>query len=321
MAIQNPTTAPAGEGTLTGFLTDENAPNKIAKTALSILYKDLVLGRLVNRDYQNEFIPGVGASITVPISAVTSAKIKTGADDHETDIEYEGLTEDFVNIVIDKDIYHGAGIGHATNTLTLKKFTSQVLQPQAAAVAEQVEHVLAEQFNARPDNEAVRADTILRVVTKMGTQLTKANVPLAGRVLLVGAEVAEELVSIKELTEFDKSASTGALRDAVIGRLRGFTVVQSNSIADKEMHALTRDAIAYVTRPMAAPMGAKSSGTASHKGFGLRWVLDYAPGKVRDLSLVQQFAGVKTLDEKRIVSASLDTVGPAPTTSVTAKKK
>jgi len=70
------------------------------------------------------------------------------------------------------------------------------------------------------------ADLAYAAVISMRTALVKANVPNANRILAVSPEFAALLLGTgSKLTTFDPSGD-GALRNGVIGRLLGFTVVE-----------------------------------------------------------------------------------------------
>lgn len=65
--------------------------------------------------------------------------------------------------------------------------------------------------------------------------------------------------------------------------------------------AFHKSAFAFVTRPLALPMGAAEAEIINYKGLGLRVVKDYNPTNKKDVVSIDLLCGVKTLDPLRAV--------------------
>lgn len=97
-------------------------------------------------------------------------------------------------------------------------------------------------------------DDAFDILNDLGKQLTKApnKTPKSQRVAMINAEFAALLTGANsKLTDVDRSGVSETLRDAVLGRLLGFTVIESENLPVTDApYALTfyRPALAYVSQ-------------------------------------------------------------------------
>ncbi|WP_075691753.1 P22 phage major capsid protein family protein [Corynebacterium sphenisci] len=131
--------------------------------------------------------------------------------------------------------------------------------------------------------------------------LSQRGVPAAGRVLVVGADFEEVLLSLDNLNKVNEAGSDGVLRQATLGVLYGFTVIADYTIDPSTAFAMQRDAITLVTRTTATPRGAAFASTVAADGFAMRYLQDYDPDYLQDRAVVDLFAGASILDGQRIV--------------------
>jgi hypothetical protein len=127
--------------------------------------------------------------------------------------------------------------------------------------------------------------------------LNMQNVPMAGRVLLLGANLEEDFLNSDHLTLVDQSGSDSALRDGTLGRILGFTVVTSNAIDPDIGYAFHSTAIAFGNVAPTVPDGATFGASESTDGLAMRWIRDYDPNYLRDRSVVSSFAGAASVEE------------------------
>lgn len=83
-------------------------------------------------------------------------------------------------------------------------------------------------------------------------QMNKAKIPMSDRVAVFNAEFEALLLSNDaKLTSVDTSGSPAALREAILGRILGMTLVVSNQLAEQDDPAVFvawRPALAYVSQ-------------------------------------------------------------------------
>lgn len=281
-----------------------------ARSTLAALRWLTTLPRTVRQDFSQEFVAGRGQTINVrkPISAGEAHTYTAAQRAARTAITFNELTETWVPVVMDTQVYNAIRLPDDFATFNLESLEKQVLIPQAESVVDELAAPLITQM------EAVASDTgleiaagganALAVVTRARRILNARKVPFADRFLAVGSGVAESLLSLDQLSKVNEAGTDGALREGTIGRLRGFTVIEDPALADDFGIAYHRDAFAHVTRPSRQPEGAAKSATVAQDGFALRWIQHYNPLQLEDQSVVDTFVGAATLDAKRAVSIS-----------------
>lgn len=282
-------------------------PDQAARSMLAALRWNSTLPRTVRQDFSTDFVAGIGRTVDVkkPVSAGT-ARIYTAANRAARDaIGFNDLTEATVAVTLANQVYNAVRLPDDFATFDLTSLQQQVLKPQAESVVDALAAPLITEMAAisgvTGTEIAADGSGALAVVGRARKVLNDRKVPFADRWLAVGTEIAEDILNLKELTDASQSGSDGALREGIIGRLRGFTVVEDPALPADQGVAYHRDAFAHVTRPSAPPQGAAFSKVVAEGGFSLRWIQHYNPNQLEDQSVVDTFYGAKTLDATRAV--------------------
>lgn len=289
-------------------------PDQAARSTLAALRWLTTIPRTVRQDFSGEFVAGRGQTINVrkPVSAGVAHTYTAAQRAARTAIEFNELTETWVPVVMDTQVYNAIRLPDDFATFNLESLERQVLVPQAESVVDELTAPLIDEMEAVASTTGleIAADgtNALAVVTKARRVLNARKVPFADRFLAVGSGVAELLLGLDQLTKVNESGSDGALREGIIGRLRGFTVLEDPALTDDFGVAYHRDAFALVTRPSRQPEGAAKSATVAQDGFALRWIQHYNPLQLEDQSVVDTFVGGATLDATRAVSLTVAAV-------------
>lgn len=289
-------------------------PDQAARSTLAALRWLTTIPRTVRQDFSGEFVAGRGQTINVrkPVSAGVAHTYTPVERAARTAITFNELTETWVPVVMDTQVYNAIRLPDDFATFNLESLERQVLVPQAESVVDELTAPLIDEMEAVASAAgleiALNGLNALAVVTKARRVLNARKVPFADRFLAVGSGVAELLLGLDQLTKVNESGSDGALREGTIGRLRGFTVIEDPALTDDFGVAYHRDAFALVTRPSRQPEGAAKSATVAQDGFALRWIQHYNPAQLEDQSVVDTFVGATTLDATRAVSITVAAV-------------
>ena len=299
-------------------------PEVIANASVGMLERELVLSNLVWTSHGIDFTGAKNDTVSLRVPARTTAREYAWRNDRSSDIVLDELTETSVPVTLNRDIYSAVAITDEQLTMDIKDFGGQVLDPQVRAVATYLDNQVATLIQgATYGAEGVGTITVvvntdnpdaanapLKSITKARKLLNKNEVPMEGRTLLVGSDFEEYLLNSGSLTDVSQSGSDGALREATLGRLRGFNVVTSTAIAPDTAYAFVPSAFLLATRAPAIPAGATSGAGASFAGFSMRWLRDYDPMKLRDRSVVNTYAGMQVMTDggalKRAIKLQLD---------------
>lgn len=274
-------------------------PGEAAEVAANLLAEDTTLAALVSHNYEDDLLGGGkgGAPIGIKMPTTLIAR-ERGIDDVTNRIVLDEIRETrrTVNLSRVHD-YSAVGVTEGDLNLRLTDFAAQVLKPQAEAVADSIEHKTAEALLAVPltDNGTFDPANPVPYFTRLRKSLRDNGVPQSGLQVVVGTAVYASLLDAKAITDASESGSTEALREGGIGRLRGFTLIESTRVPDDEILAFHRDAITLVTRAPAVPAGASFGARVTARGFNLRYLRDYAADVTEDRSIVSTFSGVGIL--------------------------
>jgi len=277
------------------FLT----PTVIARASVDLLLRELVLARTVWTDAVSgaEFRGAFGDTVTLRVPARRTARtrvLRAG-----TPITNDESVEFGVPVTLDTDVYNGAPITDEELTLDITDFSAQVLMPQVRAVAE---HTLD------ADNSIFLTSSArdwYKIANRARRVLTESFVPLAGRYLLVGTAIEEEILNTERLIRNDSigGPATPALQEATIGRIAGFTVITSTGIPDTDAYAYHRSAFVLASVAPAVPRGAAmaqaapSGAQAGAQGINARWLMDYDYTNTTDRSLVDTYTGTAVVTD------------------------
>lgn len=269
----------------------------ISSVAIELLVRTMVLPMTVVRIPGDEFSGSNGDSITVRVPNPQQAleQATRGAT-----ITYDTLTELTADVTL-KHLYNATRVTDEDMSLSIEQFAVQVTQNQVQAVATAAEDTLSLEFDNLTPNASIANDgsDIKDRVLEARETLGKADVPAGERWLAVSPEVATFMLSIEEFSRFDAMGDATALREAMLGRIFGFNVVESNALAAGTAVAYHRTGFAFANRTPVMPRGANDSATANSQGVGLRQIFQYDPDVLSDASVVSTFAGATVVDTAR----------------------
>lgn len=275
---------------------------QIVDAAVLLLQREIVLPRLVWRMADADFRGQLDDTITLRVPAVLDARTRVMRSN--TALTFDEFAETSVPVKLDTHVYQGLKIRDEELTLDIRDFAVQVLSPQIRAVAEGLEVVVADALDAATPESEVTFDgdpeNAWGVIVDAGKELNLLNVPMSGRVLLLGANVWAALMKNSMFVKVNEAGTTDALRDATITKLGGLTIVTSNAINADEGWAFDKYAIALGIVAPTLPDGAAMKSRVALDGLAMRYIRDYAPenstGPV-DRSLVDCFAGAASVDD------------------------
>lgn len=270
------------------FLT----PDIIAREALMVLRNNAVMANLVHRDYSDEFVAGVGDTITIRKPATFEAKEYAGS------ITVQDANETGVAVKMDKHLDVSFAVTSKQLSMEIEDFSKQLLVPAMQAFADKVDQYLlglkSEITNTVPATAAAQNDVI-----DARAYLTKAAAPLTERRFVYGSDMETKLLKTDLFTSAEKVGDEGtALREASLGRKYGmdFYVDQNADAVGISGIAFHKNAFAFVTRPLAIPQGAAKAAIVDFDGFGLRVVQGYDLNTKTDTISIDMVCGVKTLN-------------------------
>lgn len=279
-------------------VTSTNVANAIVKLvavdALPALMGNLVMGNLVNRDYEPT-LAQAGDTVNVPIPPVLVANNLAEGGTVQTQNANLGNAQ----IVLNTHAEATFQIPDVTKVLAVPDLLNLYMQPGMVALAERIETDLLSLYASLTANAAVGTPGIAiteSTVDGAETALFQAKVPATEpKHLVVDAATYSQLRQISRFSEYQTAGDAGlrALIDGSVGKIKDFFVfrsqfVQKTGSAPVTTHniAFARSALGLVMRRLPQPLpGTGAIAEYAELGnFGMRVVMSYQPN-----TLAQQF--------------------------------
>lgn len=290
-------------------------PEKIIAQGLGLLERELVLPRLVVRYGLADFRGNKNDTITIRIPSILRGREYEWRT-RNSPIEVDDLIEYSVSVRLSKHPYSAVNITDEELTLDIDMWGSQVARPQIRAVGEQLEGYIAAAMerDARyrhtvewtPGNGDSDDFSFQRAANAARKYLNQENVPAQGRVMLLGSNVEEAALNSPNLIRVNEAGFDGTLREAVIGRIAGFTVIGNvNSIDPDFAVAMHPTAFAFGNVAPAVPDGVTRGATMTFESLAMRWIKDYDSDYLRDRSVYSAFAGTASVEDGRDLTSEV----------------
>lgn len=288
---------------------------KLAATALALLRKQVKAPGLFTIKYGiADFKGAEGDTVMVKRPAVLVGREKNWRGDDEIIVDRIANTK--IAVVLNRHIYNAVELSPEEETLDEIDYVRDVQAPQVQAVLEAFSRILigalraasfvfGVTFNPASGN-AVESDA-RKVAIRARKLAQKAHWPLSGRYWLVGANVSEAIATHDKLLEVDAAGLPEALREGVVGRLGGWTIVEMDELGDDESFFIHETAIAMANVAPVVPNGvAKGGGVAAGNGLAVTQLWDYDSKRLSDRSVVHLFSGATpVLDPEQAEDGSI----------------
>ena len=290
-------------------ITSTNLANAIVKLvaadALPALMGNLVMGNLVNRDYEPA-LAQAGDTVNVPIPPVLVANNLAEGGTVQTQNPSLGNAQIVLNTHAEATFL----IPDVTKVLAVPDLLRIYMQPAVTALAEKIETdllTLSSQFTANTPVGTAGVAVTEAAVDAAETALFSAKVPAAEpRYLVVDAATYSQLRQILRFSEYSTAGEAGlrALVDGTVGKIKDFYVFRSQFVsktgsgpATTHNLAFTKNALGLVIRRMPQPL--TGTGAVAHYAewgnFGMRVVMSYQPNTLAQQFTVDVLYGVAVL--------------------------
>ena len=266
----------------------------VAADALPALMGNLVMGNLVNRDYE-PVLAQAGDTINVPIPPVLVANNIAEGGTVTTQNPNPGNAQIILNTHAEATFQ----VPDVTMILAVPDLLKLYMQPAVVALAERIESDLLGLYPSFTSNTAVgTGGTPLTeaVVDSAETALFSTKVPAsATKFLVVSASAYSALRQIPRFSEYNSVGEAGlrVIVDGAVGKMKDFYIFRSQFVATTGSSPVTthnlafsKNAIGLVVRRLPQPLpGTGAIAEYAELGnFGMRVTMSYQPN-----TLAQQF--------------------------------
>jgi hypothetical protein len=290
-------------------ITSANLANAIVKLvavdALPALMGHLVMGNLVNRDFE-PMLAQAGDTVNVPIPPVMQANNLAEGGSVVTQNPNIGNAQ----IVLNSHVEATFQIPDVTKVIAVPDLLRLYMQPAMVALAERVESDLLGlygQFTANAPLGTGGTALAESALDQAETALFNAKVPASEpKFLVVDGSAYSQLRQVPRFSEYNSAGEAGlrALVDGSIGKLKDFYVFRSHFVpktgtAPSTTHnmAFAKSAIGLAIRRLPKPLPG-TGGIAEYAelgNFGMRVVMSYQPNTLAQQFTVDMLYGVGVL--------------------------
>lgn len=278
-------------------ITSANLANAIVKLvaadALPALVGNLVMGNLVNRDFEPT-LAKAGDTVNVPVPpSMTANNLAEGGT-----VTTQNPSLGNAQIVLNTHAEATFQIPDVTKVVATPDLLKLYMEPAIIALAEKVESdllALATGFTVNPSLGTAGTAITEQVVDDAETALFKAKVPASmQKYLVVDAANYSALRQNPRFSEYSRAGEAGlkALIDGNVGRIKDFYVFRSQFMSKSGLPiatnnvAFAKSALGLAIRRLPQPLpGTGAIAEYAELGnFGVRVVMSYQPD-----TLSQQF--------------------------------
>jgi hypothetical protein len=284
-------------------ITSANVANAIVKLvaadALPALVGNLVMGNLVNRDYEPT-LAQAGDTVNVPIAPqLTANNLADVNGTGNAAVVLQNPSLGNAQIVLNTHAEATFQIPDVLKVLAVPDLLRVYMQPAVVAIAEKIETDLLNLyagFTANTPLGTPGTPVTEALIDQAETTLFQAKVPSsAPKYLVVDSNTYSAMRQIPRFSEFQNTGEAGlrAVVDGTIGKIKDFFVfrsqyVQATGTTPVNTHnlAFCKDAIGLVIRRLPQPLpGTGAIAEYAELGnFGMRVTMSYQPN-----TLSQQF--------------------------------
>lgn len=277
-------------------------PQKLVNAYVALLEQSLILPNLFLKDGVEDFKGSANDTITIKVPGRLPSRDYAFRNDRSAGIVFDTYSEGSTTLTFSGNTYSAVKITDEQVDFDLDNPNSLV-PVQARAVGEGISRrCVAEVVNAPYVVTLGNAQVNLRrAMIEARKVLNKFNVPAEGRVFIVGSDYEAAMLDDDKLnlaSNVGEAEAVSALREAVIGRRYGFTIVADPTLPAGDGYALAADAFALRTAVPTIPQSAPFGATASYEGLALRWIKDYDTEFMQDRSVVNTYVGTTYVKDR-----------------------
>jgi hypothetical protein len=266
----------------------------VAADALPVLTGNLIMGNLVNRDYE-PVLANAGDTVNIPIPPTMVANnIAEGGE-----VQAQAPNAGNAQIVLNTHVEATFQIPDVTKVLAVPELLKLYMEPAVAAIAQRIETDLLGLYAGFTSNTPVGTAGVAiteATIDAAETALFLSKVPPAEqKYMVVDAATYSAWRQIPRFSEFQTAGDAGlrSLVDGTVGKVKDFFVFRSQFVpktgtspVNTHNMAFTKNALGLVIRRLPRPLpGTGAIAEYAELGnFGMRVVMSYQPN-----TLAQQF--------------------------------
>lgn len=276
-------------------------PEKLANAAVQLLDREVVVPSLFTKKNVDDFKGAANDTLNMKVPGVLPFHEYGWRNDRSQPLVTDEYAERKIAVSFGGNFYSAVQLTDEQYEFDFASGWGKLLAAQARAVGRGLEHGAVSALEGADYEVEIAANgDISGALVEARRVLNRFNVPGGTRTLLVGSDFDAEMQNAEKfnlaLNVGDANANT-ALKEASIGRWKGFNIVTSNEIEADAAYAFVPSAHVFLNAAPAVPQSVPFGATASFNGVSLRWIRDYNAEYLFDRSVVNTWAGFDTVTD------------------------
>lgn len=276
-------------------------PQKLADIAVGLLDREVVIPNTFAKKSVNQFKGAEDDTLNFKVPGVLPFHEYGWRNDRSEELKVDSYTERKIALTFGGDAYSAVRLTDEQNEFDEIQW-SDLLGMQARAVGRGLENGAVRELKTAPYGVVapLLINNISGSLVEARRIFTRLGVPGSQRLLVVGSDIDALIQADPTLTQAmyvgDANANV-ALRAAITGKLKDFTILVSNEIEPDAAYAYTPDAFAFLNAAPAVPQSVPFGATSSFNGISLRWLRDYETMRTQDRSVVNTWYGFQAVTD------------------------
>lgn len=276
-------------------------PEVLASTAVGLLDREVIIPNTFTKKGVEEFRGARDDTINMKVPGVLPFRTYGWRNDRSTELQGDEYTERKIALSFGGDAYSMVFLTDEQKDFDLIEW-SELLEMQARAVGRGLENGAVQELNNAPYQVTVPVHEahIGRGLTEARRVQNRFNVPALGRIAVVGTDFDAAMQNDPTLNfaqYVGDANANAAVRDAALGKHKGYTFIVSTEIDPKTAYLYTPDAFAFLNAAPSIPDSVPFGASASFNGISLRWIRDYESRRTQDRSIVNTYYGYQAVKD------------------------
>lgn len=284
-------------------------PEKYIGTALALLQREIKGAGLFVHKYGISDYSGA-KNDTVMIKRPPVLVARDAGFRSRNKLVVDDIIQSRIAVKLTKHPYSRVGLSPEEATLDQVNYVRDVQAPQVRAIVEDFDSSIAAALAGATFVHEVdfveggdgKTGDPRKVAIEAKKKLDSSYVDASGRYWLVGANVSAAVAAYDKLLDVNTAGIPEALREGVVGRLAGFTIIDWPALGNDESYFVHNTAVALSAVAPVVPHGAAAGGSVAGKGLAVTQVWSYGDDTLQDRSTVHAFTGTSVVTDPKILA-------------------
>lgn len=276
-------------------------PQKLVNTAVGMLEQELIIPNLFTKQGVDQFKGTENDTISMKVEGILPFHDYAWRNDRSSPIQFDEYSERTIAVSFGGNVYSAVKLTDEQYDFDIDGW-AKLLRPQSKAIARGLQRRAVKLLTSQNYNVTIgNAGKNLRSALIEARRVLNAfHAPREGRYLLVGTEFESALLTDPTLNlaqNVGDSEAETALRTASIGERFGFRIVVDQTIPADAAYAFAKSGFIFLSGAPSVPQSVPYGATTSFESIALRWVRDYDSLYMQDRSVVNTYAGFRSVPD------------------------